>query len=72
MMLNTAKVKFTGPCTRVTQRPSKHDIEPASSILAHRLRRWPNIKPGLSEYLMFAMDIQCWLTVGPPSATLAQ
>ena len=40
-------------------------------MLAHRLRRWPNIVPTLAKRLLFAgntdvnpMLIYCWATVG--------
>ena len=43
--------------------------------VAHRLRRWPSIKPALVQRLVFAglHDAlnQSWVIVGPPSVTLA-
>ena len=38
-------------CETLVNTPSKHDVDP---MLAHRLRRWPSIKPALVERLVFA------------------
>ena len=37
----------------------------AGSMLVHRLRRWPNIKPALIKRVVFAenMCFNCWLLV---------
>ena len=37
-------------CETLVNTPSKHDDDP----MAHRLRRWPSIKPALVECLVFA------------------
>ena len=48
-------------------------------MLEHRLRRWPSTKQTLIQRTLFdgftqseTMLNQCWIKVGPPSATLGQ
>ena len=38
-------------CETLVNTPSKHDVDP---MLAHNMRRWPNIKPALVQRLVFA------------------
>ena len=43
-------------------------------MLAHRLRRWPNIKTTLAQRLVFAGNLKAWLleAAGPEKTSLAE